>query len=283
VIGDRFTIVVDDPAAVGALTGLAGQDAERAAAALRGGAVLVDHPRYVVDGRVELAVTEVNFGSGVSKNERTRTVTARGFALPHRPRAPLVLMTRRTARSFGVGSAMSMLLASTSRVPTVAEADRLQAVLGARFDNRLGVYVERGPEPDPTTRSLLLLAAVAGIITLGAAAIATGLATADGRADLATLAAVGASPRVRRGLSLSQSGVIAGLGSLLGTAAGLGGSIAVLVALNRGLAEIWPAPTPYPVVVPWRNVGIALLVVPLVAMLGAGLLTRSRLPIERRL
>jgi putative ABC transport system permease protein len=36
-------------------------------------------------------------------------------------------------------------------------------------------------------------------------------------------------------------------------------------------------------VVPWRNVGVALLVVPLVAMLGAGLLTRSRLPIERRL
>jgi putative ABC transport system permease protein len=123
---------------------------------------------------------------------------------------------------------------------------------------------------------------VAGIITLGAAAIATGLAAADGRTDLATLAAVGASPRVRRGLSLSQSGVIAGLGSLLGAAAGLGGAVAVLVALNRGLAEIWPAPTPYPITVPWLNVGVALLLVPLVAMLGAGLLTRSRLPIERR-
>jgi putative ABC transport system permease protein len=97
------------------------------------------------------------------------------------------------------------------------------------------------------------------------------------------LVAVGASPRVRRGLSLSQSGVIAGLGSLLGTAAGLGGSIAVLVALNRGYADLWPAPTPYPIAVPWLNVGIAVLVVPLVAMLGAGLLTRSRLPIERRL
>jgi len=41
---------------------------------------------------------------------------------------------------------------------------------------------------------------------LAAAAIATGLATADGRADLATLGAVGASPRVRRLMSLSQSG-----------------------------------------------------------------------------
>ncbi len=77
--------------------------------------------------------------------------------------------------------------------------------------------------------------------------------------------------------------MIAGLGSLLGTAAGLGGSVAVLVALNRGYADLWPAPTPYPIAVPWLNVGIAVLVVPLVAMLGAGLLTRSILPIERRL
>jgi putative ABC transport system permease protein len=35
-------------------------------------------------------------------------------------------------------------------------------------------------------------------------------------------------------------------------------------------------------VVPWFNLGVALLVVPVVAMLGAGLLTRSRLPVERR-
>lgn len=33
----------------------------------------------------------------------------------------------------------------------------------------------------------------------------------------------------------------------------------------------------------WLNVGLAVLVVPLIAVLGAGLLTRSRLPIERRL
>ena len=122
-----------------------------------------------------------------------------------------------------------------------------------------------------------------GVITLGAAAIATGLAAAEGRADLSTLAAVGASPRVRRALSLSQSGVIAGLGSLLGVIAGLGAATAVLFALNRAYADLWPAPAPYPIAVPWLNLGVALLVVPLIAMLGAGLLTPSRLPIERRL
>ena len=33
---------------------------------------------------------------------------------------------------------------------------------------------------------------------------------------------------------------------------------------------------------PWLSLGAALIVVPALAMLGAGLLTRSRLPIERR-
>jgi putative ABC transport system permease protein len=86
------------------------------------------------------------------------------------------------------------------------------------------VYVERGPRQRSDTRTLLLLAVVAGVIALGAAAIATGLA-----------------------------------------------------------ADVWPAPTPYPVTLPWLNVAVAVLVVPAVAMLGAGLLTRSLLPIERRL
>ena len=167
-------------------------------------------------------------------------------------------------------------LATTSRMPTVEERDRAEAALGDRY----GVYVERGPTSQ--TSALLALAIAAGVIALGAAAIATGLAAADGRADLSTLAAVGASPRLRRALSLSQSGVIAGLGSLLGAVAGLGASVAVLVALNQRYAGTWPAPTPYPISVPWLNVGVALVVVPLVAMLGAGLLTRSRLPIERR-
>jgi putative ABC transport system permease protein len=273
---DSFTLVID-PDAAGAVTGLAAEDAERAAAALRAGKVVVDHPRYLHDGRVTLDITASD--PFKKENEETRTVTAPGSVLPHRPRAPITLMSRQTARSLGLDPVPSMLLATTSRMPTVAEQDRLQATFG----NTAGVYVERGPRQGSDTRTLLLLAVVAGVIALGAAAIATGLAAADGRADLGTLAAVGASPRVRRGLSLSQSGVIAGLGSLLGAAAGLGGAVAVLLALNRGHADVWPAPAPYPIALPWLNVAIALLVVPAVAMLGAGLLTRSPLPIERRL
>lgn len=275
---DNYTVLVDpDPAAVAAVTGVSAGDASLAAAALRAGEVVVDSVRFLDKGRVRLNVSSVSFSNG--KDERQRAVTAPGFALPHPPRAPVLLMTSATARSLRIDSVPSLALATTSRMPTVGEQDRLQAALG----RTAGVYVERGPRASSDTTTLLVLSVVAGLITLGAAAIATGLAAADGRADLGTLAAVGASPRVRRGLSLSQSGVIAGLGSVLGAAAGLGASVAVLFALNRAGAGVWPAPTPYPVVVPWLSVTVALLVVPVVAMLGAGLLTRSRLPIERRL
>jgi putative ABC transport system permease protein len=170
--------------------------------------------------------------------------------------------------------------ASTTRMPTTAEQDRVRLAIEGLSDH-YAVAVERGPVTSAGPMAFIL-AIVAAAIALGAAGIATGLAAADGRADIATLAAVGAAPWLRRTLSLSQSGVIAGLGSLLGSVAGLGAAFAVLVALNRPWADLWPAPPRYPLVVPWLNLGIALLAVPVIAMLSAGLLTRSRLPIEQR-
>src|SRR6266511_2178344 len=273
--GDLFTAIVDG-SAVGALTGLPPADTDPIVAALRVGKVVVDHPRFLDHGTITQSVTL--FQPGDKELATIREVTVPAVALPHRPRAPIVMMSDATAWSIGVRPVASLALATTTRMPTVAEQDRLQSALRPQ----VAVYVERGAQADPHTRSLILLAVVAGLITLGAAAIATGLAAADGRADLATLAAVGASPRVRRTLALSQSGVIAGLGSLLGAVAGLGAADAVLVALNQAFADRWPAPTPYPMVMPWLNVGIALVVVPVVAMAGTVAFTRARLPIERR-
>jgi putative ABC transport system permease protein len=179
----------------------------------------------------------------------------------------------------GLGTAVTSLVASTTRMPTQAEADSLAAVLQPLHGYG---YVEQGPARDTDPR-LWLLTAAAVAITIGAAAVGTGLAAADGRADLSTLAAVGASPRMRRGLSVSQSGVIALLGSGLGVLAGLGTAIAVISALNQRYADMWPGPGALPIVVPWLTLGIALVGAPSVAIAGAGLLTRSRLPIERRL
>jgi putative ABC transport system permease protein len=164
-------------------------------------------------------------------------------------------------------------------MPTQKEEDRAAA---ATQPLEAFVQVEHGLTLETDPRLLLLIAASVAI-TLGAAGVGTGLAAADSRADLSTLAAVGASPRVRRGLSLSQSGVIAGLGSVLGALAGLGAAVAVITALNQSDDILWPGPGPLPIVPPWLALLVALVITPLVAILGAGLFTRSRLPIERRL
>jgi putative ABC transport system permease protein len=178
----------------------------------------------------------------------------------------------------GLTTREGAVVASTTRMPTQTEEDRLVAQLES-----LNAYpsLERGAPTSTDSRVLVLLGA-ATAITLGAAGIGTGLAAADGRADLSTLAAVGASPGVRRGLSLSQSGVIAGLGSVLGTLAGVGAAVAIIVSLNQTVLGSWPGPDPLPIVVPWLSLGVALVGAPLLAVLGAGLFTRSRLPIERR-
>jgi putative ABC transport system permease protein len=264
--------LVVDPAAAGAVSDLPAEDVAEVTAALRDGKVVIDDPNMVHNGTVILAIERhgTDLGNG-------RTVTAPGFALPNRPKAGVTMMTEATAKSLGFSATAFGALATTTRMPAVAESDRLQALLGNDFSH----HVERGADSDD--EALVVLAIVAGLITLGSAALATGLAAADGRADLSTLAAVGASPGLRRALSLSQSGVIAGLGSVLGAVAGVGAAALVLTALNQGVAATWPTPLPYPLTVPWLNLIVAVVVVPLVAMLGAGLVTRSRLPIEHRL
>jgi putative ABC transport system permease protein len=112
----------------------------------------------------------------------------------------------------------------------------------------------------------------AALITLLATGVATGLSQADARPDHATLSAVGASPRVRRTLAGAQSWTLALLGTLLGVVAGF----------VPGVALLWARPG-FDVVIPWRTLGLTLAVVPLLAGLGALLLTRSRLPLDRRL
>lgn len=281
--------VTDDPHVVAAILGITGRRLADATAVLRAGGVIVTDDRYVTGGMVALDVTQYDdsdtetggtttSGAKTSGTTTTRTVTLPGQAVASGLALTTILsptaLTRLDlpARTYGV-------LATPSHLPTQKERDALNAsLLAAQLDS---AYVEDGP-PSKHSTVALILAIAAGVIALGAASIATGLAAADGRADLSTLAAVGATPRVRRVLSLSQSGVIAGLGSLLGAVAGFGAAAAVLTGLNQVYAKDWPAPAPYPIDVPWLNLGISLVAVPVIAMAGAGLFTRSRLPSERR-
>ncbi|WP_433391481.1 FtsX-like permease family protein [Micromonospora sp. KLBMP9576] len=281
--GGYFEVTVDDGRALPVLTGAAPVDVAAATAVLRAGGVVVTDPRYVVDGRAELRVTR----TGPDRPTVAVTSTVAAYPLPTGLDQDRLLLSRPAAERLGLTVRPLGWAFTTDGVSAGDRQDRSAEDRQDRFVaavRPLGAQVEfeRGDRNAPQRPLLLLLAAAAGVITVGAAGAATGLAAAEGRADLSTLAAVGAGPGLRRLLSLCQSGVIAVLGSALGIVAGLGSASIILNALNRRYAGLWPVVEPYPFLVPWATLGV-LVVVPLVAMLGAGLFTRSRLPVERRL
>jgi putative ABC transport system permease protein len=151
-------------------------------------------------------------------------------------------------------------------IPTRAQQDAANAALP-----NASISVERGYHSRYST-GLLALILGATIVTVGAAGISTGLAQADARADHATLLAVGATPRMRRSLAASQALAIAGLGSVLGLISGLVPALAYVGAIDS-----------LTLVMPWGTLALLLLGIPALAAAGAYLVTRSRLPLDRRL
>jgi len=126
------------------------------------------------------------------------------------------------------------------------------------------------------------------VLMLGGTLTATFLALSDARPDLATLAAVGASPRTRRGVAAAYAVVVGGVGALMGAAVGFIPGIAVTRPLT---SAGYSSGTSGGVVthsgpfldVPWLTVIALVVVLPLVTALVVGLFARSRLPLVARL
>ncbi|MGW8950433.1 FtsX-like permease family protein [Streptomyces sp. NPDC055709] len=195
------------------------------------------------------------------------------------------------AKAAGIATAPFGAYYSTDRLPSSEQRQKLSGEL-----DRTGASIELHIEEGYTSENsivLLALAVFAGLITIGAAGIATGLAQADAEADLKTLAAVGAPPRVRRTLSGFQCGVVAAMGVVLGSAAGVLPAIGLRLteereerawyeqALDEGFGGNLTPPD-VPIVVPWETLGALLIAVPLGAAVLAALVTRSRGALSRR-
>ncbi|MDB1086340.1 ABC transporter permease [Streptomyces sp. ACA25] len=174
----------------------------------------------------------------------------------------------------------------TSEVPDSAQR---QAFDGAIKDLSPvpDTYIEYGHR-ESMGLVLLVLALFAGLVTLGAAGIATGLAQADSERDLATLSAVGAPPRVRRTLSGLQCAVIAAMGTGLGVLSGLIPGVGLRLVQYREDMHWWERSGGHGsmpelfISVPWGTMLQLVVVVPVVAGLLAALLTRSRIGLARR-
>ncbi|MFF1839776.1 FtsX-like permease family protein [Streptomyces sp. NPDC058231] len=264
-----------------------------AASALAAGTPVLLNPAYARNG--EVALKAVHRYSDQDKENRklhpgkavTRTDRLKVYQAPQRyattPGVRMILPLR-AAERLGLHTEVNGSVFRVAHAPTDAEDQRVSAAIELAGG---GLYLQS--ESGPGNRDdtiLLILSLFAGVVTLGAAAITTGLAKADAEADLTTLSAVGAPPAVRRTLSGFQCLVVALTGVLLGTAAGLVPAVALrLVDLRQAVQnmKVNPVESAYtPIVLPWATIGLLAVAVPLLAGLLAAAFTRSRQALARR-
>lgn len=254
-----------------------GFDDARAESVLDQGGVVLFSPVPTQNGKVTIVVPPD--GKGIRTTERATlpavVLTAHGYP------SPGFILAPKAARSLGIADGpRTLVLDMSSHVnPTQQfEADQLLDGFGVGG----GLVVDIGVQSRLGLANMLVLL-VAMFVTIGAAAIATGLALADGRADHDTLVAVGGSPWTRRWLAGSTALVVTGLGVLIGVPVGFlfaeglirvnNLSFTLPDAAQSGVSSGWRSFT-----VPWLDLGGLALAVPLLTALGAMLLSRSKAP-----
>jgi putative ABC transport system permease protein len=277
--------------------------------ALTSGVVVSDHriPSVVAGvptGRVSAAEAMLRRGGVVVFASRpgsahTVTVTGRVHNGPGRPVHRIARVRLPALYVVPAGAATVEAVMSSSAVErlgatpqTVAlgivgditkkeQSDLTEAVSGQ--SRNAHVEVERGYEPDTATRILLLILGVlGGVLMLGGTLTATFLALSDARPDLATLSAVGASPRTRRAVAAAYALVVGFVGAVLGAAVGFIPGIAVTYPLTAPYNTGEPGPSHY-LDVPWTLILTLVVGLPLLTALIVGLTARSRLPLVARL
>jgi putative ABC transport system permease protein len=251
-----------------------------------GGAVVFNKFDLASDGAKP--TVQIGLQATCDQQQQTCTPNTASATLPaalvSSPRGDIsAVVAPGTLDRLGVKFTPMALLFDTTRTPTSDEETRADALVGAAgVEQRF--YVERGYQSQ-TWAGLLALGAVAGVVMLGAAAVATGLAITDAQADLETLAAVGARPRLRRLLAGSQAAVTAGLGAVLGAAFGLLPAAGIIEAKAQQIASqpgnlLARQTTQF--APPWLYLAVVVVALPLLAAAGAAGFTRSRIEMRQR-
>jgi len=247
---------------------------------LAAGGMVVTNPVFVRDGRASLvgldarqpAPSVANVAMFQGYLETGRTEVAAAVMEPAVGVQYYGVVSPSAAAAAGMRVENDSLLVQFSAYPDAVQMDKMSEALAGIYKDRFGTpYVERGAEQDA---SLILwsIVGLGALITLSAAGITTGLSMADSRKDHVTLAGVGAAPRLRKALAGSQALMTAGLGTVLGSIAGI--VPAVLLVTATGMART--------AVVPWLQLVALLIAVPLTGAALAWLFTRARLPVSRR-
>jgi putative ABC transport system permease protein len=270
-----MTPLVDDGSAI-ELIDLPG--AGEAAAALAGGAVLVaDELSLWPDGTAHITVDHTVDGEQVL-SELVFPGHATGWPNPlYSVVLPETAMDDLAALGLTTQDVGAVARPVEPLSPEQVDTARL-AVTQVHPDG--AVEVEE-PYRSPTDLTTVFVVGAAALVALAATWIAVGLAAAESRADMATLAAVGAAPRTRRKVAGAQAGVIAATGVVLGS--GVGALLGIVfVQVQAAAGTRWPDPS-WQVVVPWGVLAAVVIGLPTTAAGAAALCTRSRLPLVRRI
>jgi putative ABC transport system permease protein len=281
------------PAPYGVLVGdeklltVLGIDDDAAAAALaRGWTVSFDKRNVTMSNTIEIRLV-----TGVEATEKGEDAPGEIKSLPVHQATGVpdtygasMIVSPTAAEAAGITTVPIGAYFSTDGMPTAEQRQKLENELD-KTGAASYLYIEEG-YTSKNSIVLLALTVFAGLITIGAAGIVTGLAQADAEADLKTLAAVGAPPRVRRTLSGFQCGVVAAMGVVLGSAAGVLPAVGLRLTEKRQQTAWYKqaladgrevGDLPYvPIVVSWETLAMLLLVVPVGAALLAASVTRSR-------
>jgi putative ABC transport system permease protein len=280
--GGRFggsVVVLDDPAAVETLLGPLAPLDEARRTLEQGGAIVLQPGVVGADGRAALrpiAVDQQTSEEVPAELLRIPATEVLAGALP----ADVIVGPAALARGGPLAGAVARASSSTMLVlPAQADApdrptaqDRLTLALSkAGLDNVGYAYLGGGDLPGVVI--LAVGAGVTALLALLAGLMVTGLALADGRADLVTLASVGAPPGSRRRMAASSAGFVSVLGCATGAVSGLIGA-RVLLPLASELQGRF--------VTPWAMLAAVVVGVPLLTAGVAWLTTRSTVPLVRR-
>lgn len=250
-------VAVASASAIDLIVGRPVPAARRALAS--GGAVLLDPS--LLDGR------SVDVTTPGPSQHRTRLSAIVVPGLPSYGGLPQVYVSAETAAQHDWLAGGDQALIKPTTLPSTDLKERARRTL----PNDLSVGIQR-PYQSRYSVALLAMFGAAAIATLAGTSIAVALAMAESRSDMATFAAVGASPVRRRVHAMGQAATVAGLGTGIGVA--LGTLVAVATLSGSSL---------YPTSAPLRWLAAVLFGAPLLAIAVAGLFTRSQVPMTRRI
>lgn len=287
-------LLVSDARLPVGVVGIPPDDVARAEQALRsGGIVAFTSPGVEVDSDTATIRTEVSDNrTGELVDSREVEVPAEFVTLDASWAGPAAVLSPAAADEAGLQTSIVSLVVGKDQItPEQEEAvNEVLGGLGIALDGGVSLYVERGYQADDETLiAQLILVGLGAVLMLGGTLTATFLALSDARPDLATLSAVGASPRTRRGVAAAYAVVIGFVGAVLGAVVGFIPGIAVTFPLTSysyggGVVgeESYASVGPF-LDVPWLMVLGIVVLLPLLTAALVGLFARSRLPLVARL